>query len=64
LSEIAAIEVAFLTGRLARWAALERWLDGVLDRGDVWIAPMEAIARHAMAHRDLLRADQVTGEPA
>jgi hypothetical protein len=42
---------------------MEAWLDGVIDRGDVWFAPMEEIARHAMAHRDLLRTDTV-GEPA
>lgn len=42
----------FLTGRLARWAQVERWLEGVLARGDVWFAPLEEIARHVAAHRD------------
>ena len=28
----------FLTGRLARWAAMERWLETMLDMGDVWFA--------------------------
>jgi peptidoglycan-N-acetylglucosamine deacetylase len=54
----------FLTGRLARWTAMERWLEGVLEKGDLWIAPMEEIARHALAHRNLLRTDVITGEPA
>ena len=36
----------FLTGRLARWRVVERWLEGVLERGDVWFAPMEEIAAH------------------
>mgnify|MGYP006269805199 CR=1 FL=1 len=36
----------FLTGRLARWRAVERWLEEVLARGDVWFAPLEEIARH------------------
>jgi peptidoglycan-N-acetylglucosamine deacetylase len=36
----------------------------VIEQGDVWFAPMEEIARHAMAHRDLLRTDTVSGEPA
>jgi hypothetical protein len=43
---------------------MERWLEGVLETGDVWIASMEEIARHAMAHRDLLRTDKIPGEPA
>lgn len=54
----------FLTGRLARWAAMETWLEGVLARGDVWFAPLEEIARHAAAHRDLLRTDRISGETA
>ncbi len=54
----------FLTGRLARWAAMETWLEGVLARGDVWIAPLEAIARHAAAHRALLRSDRIEKVPA
>jgi len=41
----------FLTGRLARWAAVERWLEGVLDRGGVWFAPLEEIAAHVAAER-------------
>lgn len=41
----------FLTGRLARWAQVERWLEGVLDRGGVWFAPLEEIAAHVAAER-------------
>lgn len=41
----------FLTGRLARWAQVERWLEGVLERGGVWFAPLEEIAAHVAAER-------------
>ena len=36
----------FLTGRLARWRAMEALLEEILARGDVWFAPLEEIARH------------------
>ena len=39
----------FLTGRLARWRAVERWLEGVLSRGDVWFASLSEIAAHVRA---------------
>ena len=39
----------FLTGRLARWTQVEKWLEGVLARGDVWFAPMHEIAAHVRA---------------
>ena len=42
----------FLTGRLARWRVMERWLEGVLERGDVWFATLDQIARHVLAERD------------
>lgn len=42
----------FLTGRLARWQQMERWLEDVMKRGDVWFAPLEDIARHVLAQRD------------
>jgi len=54
----------FLTGRLARWAVMERWLEGILETGEAWFAPLEEIARHALSRRALLRTDTVTGEPA
>jgi peptidoglycan/xylan/chitin deacetylase (PgdA/CDA1 family) len=38
---------SFATGRL-RWEAVHRFLEGVLDRGDVWFAPMEEIAAHVL----------------
>ncbi len=41
----------FLTGRLARWRQVERWLEGVLAAGDVWFAPLEEIARHVQTVR-------------
>jgi len=53
----------FLTGRLARWRVLERFIETALEAGDVWFAPLEAIAGHARANRDLLRVDTV-GEGA
>lgn len=36
----------FLTGRLARWRLVEKWLEGVISRGDVWFAPLHEIAAH------------------
>ena len=36
----------FLTGRLARWRAMERFLEDVLERDDVWFATLEEIAQH------------------
>jgi peptidoglycan/xylan/chitin deacetylase (PgdA/CDA1 family) len=36
----------FLSGRLARARALEDLVRGVLDLGDVWVAPAADIARH------------------
>jgi peptidoglycan-N-acetylglucosamine deacetylase len=42
----------FLTGRLARWRVVERWLETVLSRADVWFAPLEKIAAHVQHLRD------------
>ena len=36
----------FLTGRLARWRKVESWLESVMERGDVWFAPLHEIAAH------------------
>jgi peptidoglycan/xylan/chitin deacetylase (PgdA/CDA1 family) len=36
----------FASGRLARWDVFATFLESVVDRGDVWFAPMEEIARH------------------
>jgi peptidoglycan-N-acetylglucosamine deacetylase len=36
----------FLTGRLARWRVVERWLERVLSDRSVWFAPLEEIAAH------------------
>lgn len=49
----------FLTGRLARWMEMERLIERALATGDVWFAPMEAIAGHANAIRSGLRRDFV-----
>ena len=37
---------------LFRWRVMERWLEGVLARGDVWFATLDQIARHVLAERD------------
>ena len=42
----------FLTGRLARWAAVERRLERVLKRGGVWFATLEEIAAHFRTEHD------------
>ena len=34
----------FLTGRLARWRVVERWLERIVAERKVWFAPLEAIA--------------------
>lgn len=47
----------FLTGRLARWMEMERLIERALATGDVWFAPMEAIAAHAKAMRSGLRQE-------
>ncbi len=50
----------FLTGRIARWRALERHIEEFLARGDVWFAPLEEIASFAAAKRSDLRVDEIT----
>jgi peptidoglycan/xylan/chitin deacetylase (PgdA/CDA1 family) len=39
----------FVTGRLSRFERMERWLEEILDAGDVWVASLEDIAAHARA---------------
>lgn len=39
----------FATGRLTRWEVVAEFLDSVIERGDVWFAPMEEIAAHVAA---------------
>ncbi len=41
----------FVTGRLARWKAVERWLEDTLENRDVWFAPLEEIAAHIQGLR-------------
>ena len=36
----------FLTGRLARWRVVERWLEDVLLNKAVWFATLEDIIKH------------------
>ena len=36
----------FLTGRLARWAQVEAWIEQTLKTRDVWFATLEQIADH------------------
>jgi peptidoglycan-N-acetylglucosamine deacetylase len=36
----------FLTGRLARWAQVEKWLEETLRSKKVWFAPLEDIIAH------------------
>ncbi|MGB0410846.1 MAG: ribulose phosphate epimerase, partial [Pikeienuella sp.] len=36
----------FLTGRLARWRLVEKWLEKTLNERDVWFAPLAEIADH------------------
>ena len=39
----------FLTGRLARWRLVERWLEDTLRNKKVWFAPLEEIIAHVKA---------------
>jgi len=39
----------FLTGRLTRWHHIEKMITSMLERGDVWFATLEEIARHMQA---------------
>ena len=41
----------FATGRLARWHQVEKLIEYMLQKGNVWFAPMEDIARHIAACR-------------
>ena len=41
----------FATGRLARWCEVERMLGHMRDKGQVWFARMEDIARHIQSCR-------------
>ena len=43
----------FLTGRLARWRQVEKWLERTLESKDVWFARLSDIADHL----DALKAD-------
>ncbi len=36
----------FATGRLARWLEVVKFIEYMLEKGDVWLAPMEEIAGH------------------
>lgn len=42
----------FLTGRLSRWAQVEKWLESVLSREDVWFAPLSEIADYVRQQSD------------
>jgi peptidoglycan/xylan/chitin deacetylase (PgdA/CDA1 family) len=42
----------FATGRLARWIEVEKLVEYMLEKGDVWFARMEDIAAHVRASMD------------
>ena len=42
----------FLTGRLARWRQMEKFLEEVMNTKDVWFAPLEQIAAHIKSVTD------------
>jgi peptidoglycan-N-acetylglucosamine deacetylase len=43
----------FLTGRLARWAQVEKWLEHTLSTKKVWFAPLEDIITHVKNLSDI-----------
>ncbi|MGD9294682.1 MAG: polysaccharide deacetylase [Roseobacter sp.] len=49
----------FLTGRLARWRALEKHIEKMLAKNDVWFAPLEEIAKHAEDRGGTLRVEKI-----
>lgn len=49
----------FLTGRLARWREMERHIEKMVEKGDVWFASLEQIAGHAKKNRDDLRTEVI-----
>lgn len=42
----------FLTGRLARWRLVEKWLEETIANRNVWFAPLEEIAAHVLRLRE------------
>jgi peptidoglycan/xylan/chitin deacetylase (PgdA/CDA1 family) len=42
----------FASGRLARWHQIEKLIGYMLNKGGVWFAPLEDIARHVVKCRD------------
>jgi len=42
----------FVSGRLSRWRQVDKLIEDMVGRGDVWLAPLEDIARHVIATRD------------
>jgi len=42
----------FVTGRLARWHVFAQFLEQVVERGDVWFAPLEEIAAYVRSQVD------------
>ena len=42
----------FLTGRLARWRQVEKWLEKTLNEKDVWFASLEDIMNHVEGLRE------------
>jgi peptidoglycan/xylan/chitin deacetylase (PgdA/CDA1 family) len=42
----------FVSGRLARWRQVEKLIEDMVGRGDVWFAPLEDIARHVIGCRN------------
>lgn len=45
----------FLTGRLTRWREMEKKLESMVERGDVWFATLEEIALHTRDNLDATR---------
>lgn len=43
----------FLTGRLARWSQIEKFLESMMETHQVWIAPLRDIVAHIEAERQV-----------
>ncbi|PVZ70159.1 polysaccharide deacetylase family protein [Pelagibaculum spongiae] len=53
----------FLTGRLARWHQVEKWLESTLENNNVWFATLSEIAQHVKKESEkennLIRVDHL-----
>lgn len=52
----------FLTGRLTRWREVEKRLEVLVEKNDIWFATLEEIALHAKSNKTELRMVRIPEE--